>query len=154
MSKIALSEEKSGDPEGVPEEVLEELADEFADEEEEEEPSPAEIAEVAEEVAVTGADLVDTYLKSVGRPRCSRSRKSRITFAPWKKERPHSKRSLLVPFLRYPAFFTLGQNIKQGLVKAPDVLRFPGEWHEGSRLILCDFTAGSSGSLLAATWTG
>jgi hypothetical protein len=68
MSNIALSEEKSGYPDGVPEEVLEDLADEFADEEEEEEePSPAEIAEVAEEAAVTGADLVDTYLKSVGR---------------------------------------------------------------------------------------
>jgi DNA-directed RNA polymerase sigma subunit (sigma70/sigma32) len=66
MSKSALSEEKNAYPEGMPEDVLEELADELADEdEEEEEPSPTEVAEAVEEVG--GADLVDTYLKSVGR---------------------------------------------------------------------------------------
>ena len=62
MSKIVLSEEKSGYPERMPEDVLEDLADEMEEEEEEVEPSPAEIKEVAEEVGV-GADLVDTYLK-------------------------------------------------------------------------------------------
>src|SRR3990172_9049243 len=67
MSKVALSEEKSEYPEGVPEDVLEELAEELAEEEEEEEPTAVEIAEAAAEEVVGGADLVDTYLKSVGR---------------------------------------------------------------------------------------
>jgi len=66
MSKMALSEEKSSSGYAeVPEDVLEDLADELADEEEEEEPTAIEVAEAAEEVG--GADLVDTYLKSVGK---------------------------------------------------------------------------------------
>ena len=65
MSKATLSEEKTGYPEGMPDEVLEELSDEFAEEEEDEEPTPVEVAEAVEEVG--GADLVDTYLKNVGK---------------------------------------------------------------------------------------
>src|SRR5512143_586100 len=67
MGKVAYTDEKNQYPDGVPEDVLEELADELAEEEEEEEPTALEIAEVAAEEVGGGADLVDTYLKSVGR---------------------------------------------------------------------------------------
>lgn len=130
MSKIALSEEKSGDPEGVPEEVLEELADEFADEEEEEEPSPAEIAEVAEEVAVTGADLVDTYLKSVGRFPMLKIEEEQVYVRTLEEGKAVLKEIALSSPLAIPRVLALGANVKQGLVKAQDVLRFPGEWKD------------------------
>jgi len=130
MSKIALSEEKSGDPEGVPEEVLEELADEFADEEEEEEPSPAEIAEVAEEVAVTGADLVDTYLKSVGRFPMLKIEEEQVYVRALEEGKAVLKEIALSSPLAIPRVLALGANVKQGLVKAQDVLRFPGEWKD------------------------
>ncbi len=130
MSKIALSEEKSGDPDGVPEEVLEELADEFADEEEEEEPSPAEIAEVAEEVAVTGADLVDTYLKSVGRFPMLKIEEEQVYVRTLEEGKAVLKEIALSSPLAIPRVLALGANVKQGLVKAQDVLRFPGEWKD------------------------
>jgi RNA polymerase primary sigma factor len=131
MSKIALSEEKSGYPDGVPEEVLEELADEFADEEEEEEePSPAEIAEVAEEVAVTGADLVDTYLKSVGRFPMLKIEEEQEYVRTLEGGKAVLKEIALSSPLAIPRVLALGANIKQGLVKAQDVLRFPGEWND------------------------
>jgi len=131
MSKIALSEEKSGYPDGVPEEVLEELADEFADEEEEEEePSPAEIAEVAEEVAVTGADLVDTYLKSVGRFPMLKIEEEQVYVRTLEEGKAVLKEIALSSPLAIPRVLALGANVKQGLVKAQDVLRFPGEWKD------------------------
>ena len=54
MSKVIFTAEKSEFSEGAPDDVLEELA-------------AVEIAEVAAEEVGGGADLVDTYLKSVGR---------------------------------------------------------------------------------------
>jgi len=131
MSKIALSEEKSGYPDGVPEEVLEDLADEFADEEEEdEEPSPTEIAEVAEEVAVAGADLVDTYLKSVGRFPMLKIEEEQIYVRTLEEGKAVLKEIALSSPLAIPRVLALGANVKQGLVKAQDVLRFPGEWKD------------------------
>jgi RNA polymerase primary sigma factor len=132
MSKIALSEEKSGYPDGVPEEVLEELADEFADEEEEEEeePSSAEIAEVAEEVAVASADLVDTYLKSVGRFPMLKIEEEQEYVRTLEQGKAVLKEIALSSPLAIPRVLALGANIKQGLVKAQDVLRFPGEWKD------------------------
>ncbi len=117
MSKIALSEEKSGYPDGVPEEVLEELADEFADEEEEEEeePSSAEIAEVAEEVAVAGADLVDTYLKSVGRFPMLKIEEEQEYVRTLEEGKAVLKEIALSSPLAIPRVLALGANIKQGL---------------------------------------
>jgi RNA polymerase primary sigma factor len=130
MNKIALSEEKSVYPDGMPEEVLEELADEFAEEEEEEEPSPAEVAEVAEEVAVAGADLVDTYLKSVGRFPMLKIEEEQAYVRTLEEGKAVLKEIALSSPLAIPRVLALGANIKQGLVKAQDVLRFPGEWKD------------------------
>jgi RNA polymerase primary sigma factor len=130
MNKLALSEEKSGYPEGMPEEVLEELADEFAEEEEEEEPSPVEVAEVAEEVAVAGADLVDTYLKSVGRFPMLKIEEEQEYVRTLEGGKAVLKEIALSSPLAIPRVLALGANIKQGLVKAQDVLRFPGEWND------------------------
>ena len=130
MNKLALSEEKSGYPDGMPEEVLEELADEFAEEEEEEEPSPVEVAEVAEEVAVAGADLVDTYLKSVGRFPMLKIEEEQEYVRTLEGGKAVLKEIALSSPLAIPRVLALGANIKQGLVKAQDVLRFPGEWND------------------------
>ena len=130
MNKIALSEEKSGYPDGMPEEVLEELADEFAEEEEEEEPSPAEVAEVAEELAVAGADLVDTYLKSVGRFPMLKIEEEQEYVRTLEEGKAVLKGIALSSPLAIPRVLALGANIKQGFVKAQDVLRFPGEWND------------------------
>src|SRR5512143_3409226 len=111
MGKVAYTDEKNELREGVPEDVLEELADELAEEEEEEEPTAIEIAEVAVEEVGGGADLVDTYLKSVGRF-------------------PMLNTIALSSPLAIPRVLALGANIKQGLVKAVDVLRYPGEWKD------------------------
>jgi len=129
MSKTALSEEKSRYPEGVPEDVLEELADEFAeeDEDEEEEPSPA---EVAEEVVVAGADLVDTYLKSVGRFPMLKIEEEQKYVRTLEEGKAVLKRIALSSPLAIPRVMALGANIKDGLVKAQDVLRYPGEWKD------------------------
>jgi RNA polymerase primary sigma factor len=131
MGKIVLSQEKSGYPDGVPEEVLEDLADELADEEEEdEEPSPSEIAEVAEEVAVSGADLVDTYLKSVGRFPMLKIEEEQEYVRTLEEGKAVLKEIALSSPLAIPRVLALGANIKQGLVKAQDILRFPGEWND------------------------
>jgi RNA polymerase primary sigma factor len=131
MGKIELSQEKSGYPDGVPEEVLEDLADELADEEEEdEEPSPSEIAEVAEEVAVSGADLVDTYLKSVGRFPMLKIEEEQEYVRTLEEGKAVLKEIALSSPLAIPRVLALGANIKQGLVKAQDILRFPGEWND------------------------
>lgn len=127
MSKTALSEEKSGYPEGAPEDVLEDLSDEFAEEEEEEEPSPA---EVAEEVVVAGADLVDTYLKSVGRFPMLKIEEERKFVSTLEEGKAVLKEIALSSPLAIPRVLALGANIKQGLVKAQDVLRYPGEWKD------------------------
>jgi len=128
MSKTALSEEKSGYPEGVPEDVLEELADDFADEEDEEEEPAA--AEVAEEVVVAGADLVDTYLKSVGRYPMLKIEQEQEYVRTLESGKAVLKEIALSSPLAIPRILALGANIKQGLVKAQDVLRYPGEWND------------------------
>jgi RNA polymerase primary sigma factor len=131
MSKIAISEEKTGYPDGMPEEILEDLADEFAEEEEEdEEPSPVEVAEVAEEAAVAGADLVDTYLKSVGRFPMLKIEEEQEYVRTLENGKAVLKEIALSSPLAIPRVLALGSNIKLGLVKAQDVLRFPGEWND------------------------
>jgi RNA polymerase primary sigma factor len=130
MSKVLLSEEKSGNREGVPDEVLEDLAEELLEEEEADEPSPAEVAEVAEEVAVTSADLVDTYLKSVGRFPMLKIEEEQEYVRALEDGKAVLKEIALSSPLAIPRILALGTNIKQGFVKAQDVLRFPGEWND------------------------
>jgi len=129
MNKVAISEEKNEYPDGVPEDVLEELAEELAEEEEEEEePTPIEIAEVAAEEIAGGADLVDTYLKSVGRFPMLKIEEEQEYVRMLEEGKALLKRIALSSPLAIPRVLALGANIKQGLVKAQDVLRFPGEW--------------------------
>jgi RNA polymerase primary sigma factor len=132
MSKVALSEEKNEYPEGVPEDVLEELADELAEEEEEEEeePTPIELAEAAAEEVVGGADLVDTYLKSVGRFPMLKIEEEHEYVRVLEEGKAALKQIALGSPLAIPRVLALGANIKQGFVKAQDVLRYPGEWKD------------------------
>jgi RNA polymerase primary sigma factor len=127
MSKLALAEEKNGSREGMADEVLEDLANELSEEDEVEEPSPA---EVTEEVAVTSADLVDTYLKSVGRFSMLKIEEEQEYVRALEEGKAVLKEIALSSPLAIPRVLTLGANIKQGLVKAQDVLRFPGEWND------------------------
>jgi RNA polymerase primary sigma factor len=130
MAKVVLPEEKQEYPEGgVPEDVLDELADELAEEEEEEEPSSVEIAEAAEEVS-GGADLVDTYLKSVGRFPMLKIEEEQEYVRMLEEGKAALKFIALSSPLAIPRILALGANIKQGFVKAQDVLRFPGEWKD------------------------
>ncbi len=130
MSKATLSEEKSGYPEGVPEEFIEELADELTEEEEEQEPSPLEIAEAAVEDVAAGADLVDTYLKSVGKFPMLKIEEEQEYVRVLEEGKAALKAIALSSPLAIPRVLALGANIKQGLVKAQDVLLFPGEWSD------------------------
>ena len=129
MSKMVLSEGKNngGYPE-VPEDVLESLAEDLAEEEEDEEPSPIEVAEAVEEVG--GADLVDTYLKSAGKFPMLKIEEEQEYVRILETGKTELKRIALSSPLAIPRVLVLGTNIKQGLVKAPDVLRFPGEWRD------------------------
>jgi RNA polymerase primary sigma factor len=129
MSKTVLSEEKSGYPEGVPEDVLEELADELTEEDDDEEPSAADIKEVAEEIAA-GADLVDTYLKSVGKFPMLKIEEEHEYVRMLEEGKAVLKEIALGSPLAIPRVLALGANIKQGLVKAQDILRYPGEWRD------------------------
>jgi RNA polymerase primary sigma factor len=127
MSKIALSEEKNnGYGESIQEEVLEELED--IEEEDELEPSPVEVAEAVEEVG--GADLVDTYLKSVGRFPMLKIDEEHKYVRMLEEGKAELKKIALSSPLAIPRILALGENIKQGFVKAQDVLRFPGEWKD------------------------
>jgi RNA polymerase primary sigma factor len=128
MGNIALSEDKNkGYVEGIPEEVLDELAGDL-DEEEEAEPSPIEVAEAVEEVG--GADLVDTYLKSVGRFPMLKLDEEHEYVRLLEAGKACLKNIALCSPLAIPRVLALGANIKQGLVKSQDVLRYPGEWND------------------------
>jgi len=128
MNKTLL-EEKTGYPDGVPEDVLEELADEFAeDDEEEDEPTPVEVAEAAEEAG--GADLVDTYLKNVGKFPMLKIEEEQEYVRMLEGGKAALKEIALNSPLAIPRVLALGLNIKQGMVKAQDVLRYPGEWKD------------------------
>jgi RNA polymerase primary sigma factor len=130
MSKTALSEEKSGFSEGLPEEVLEELTEELVEEEEEEEaPSTAEIVEAPEEIVV-GADLIDTYLKSAGKFPMLKIEEEHEYVRILEEGKTALKEVALSSPLAIPRVLALGENVKQRLVKAQDVLRYPGEWKD------------------------
>jgi len=127
MSKVAISEEKAAYPEGMPEEIVEELEEEVF-EEEEEEPTPAAVAEAAEEV--TAADLVDTYLRSVGRFPMFKIEEEQEYVRMLEQGKAVLREIVLSSPLAIPRVLSLGESIKQGLVKAVDVLRYPGEWSD------------------------
>ncbi len=127
MSKSALSEEKTGYPDGSPEDVIEDLDEDLA-EEEEEEPTPVEVAEAAEEVG--GADLVDTYLKNVGKFPMLKIEEEQEYVRRLEEGKTSLKEIALNSPLAIPRVLALGANIKQGMVKAQDVLRYPGEWRD------------------------
>ncbi len=127
MSKSALSEEKTGYPDGSPEDVIEDLDEDLA-EEEEEEPTPVEVAEAAEEVG--GADLVDTYLKNVGKFPMLKIEEEQEYVRRLEEGKASLKEIALNSPLAIPRVLALGANIKQGMVKAQDVLRYPGEWRD------------------------
>ncbi len=127
MSKVMISEDKTAFPEGMPEEIVDELAEEVLDEEEEE-PTPAEVAEAAEEVAA--ADLVDTYLKSVGKFPMLKIEEEQEYVRMLEEGKAVLREIVLSSPLAIPRILSLGASVKQGLVKAPDVLRYPGEWSD------------------------
>jgi len=127
MSKVVISEEKTAYPEGMPEEIVEDLEEEVF-EEEEEEPTPAAVAEAAEEVAA--ADLVDTYLRSVGRFPMFKIEEEQEYVRMLEAGKAVLREIVLSSPLAIPRILSLGLSIKQGLVKAVDVLRYPGEWSD------------------------
>lgn len=129
MSKAPLSEEKNSYSEGIPEGLLEEMADELFEEEEPDESAVAEAAaEAIEEVG--GADLVDTYLKSVGRYPMLKIEEEQEYVRMLEEGKAALKEIALSSPLAIPRILALGQNIKEGHVKAQDVLRYPGEWND------------------------
>jgi RNA polymerase primary sigma factor len=128
MNNIVVSEEKNGLAEGMPEDALEELVDELVEEEEEPETSTVEMKEVVEEVG--GADLVDTYLKSAGKFPMFKIEEEHAYVRMLEEGKAALKDIALSSPLAIPRVMALGVNIKQGLVKAQDILRYPGEWRD------------------------
>jgi RNA polymerase primary sigma factor len=107
---------------------MDEIAEELLEDEEEEEPAIAEVQEAAEEVG--GADLVDTYLKSVGRYPMLKIEEEQEFVRMLEGGKAALKEIAFSSPLAIPRILALGQSIKQGLVKAQDILRFPGEWSD------------------------
>ena len=135
MTKATTTDEKnnSGQPEGVPEGLLDEMAEELLLEEDSEEAAAAAAAaEAAAEAAEEpgGADLVDTYLKSVGRYPMLKIEEEQEFVRMLEEGKAALKEIALSSPLAIPRILALGQNIKDGHVKAQDVLRFPGEWKD------------------------
>ena len=130
MSNTKISEEKNSNsyPDGISDGLVEEMADEMAEEDDVEEPTVTEIQEVAEEVG--GADLVDTYLKSVGRYPMLKLDEEQHYVRMLEDGKAALKDIAFSSPLAIPRILALGQNIKLGQVKAQDVLRFPGEWSD------------------------
>ncbi len=130
MSKIELSDNKTSYPEGVPEDVIEEISEDLSETDAEEE---AEAAEAVEAAAVleepAGADLVDTYLKSVGKHPMLKIEEEQSFVRMLEEGKAALKDVALSSSLAIPKILALGASIKQGQVKAQDVLRYPGEWN-------------------------
>jgi RNA polymerase primary sigma factor len=127
MGKVGTAEDKATYPEGMPDEIVNELEEEVF-EEEEEEPTPAAIAEAAEEVAA--ADLVDTYLKSVGRFPMLKIEEEQEYVRMLEEGKAVLREIVLSSPLAIPRILSLGESIKQHLVNGVDVLRYPGEWSD------------------------
>ncbi len=130
MAKATLEEKNNSSyAESVNEGLVDEMAEELLEEEEEPgEPTAAEAQEAAEEVG--GADLVDTYLKSVGRYPMLKIEEEQEFVRMLEEGKATLKEIALSSPLAIPRIVALGQNIKDGHVKAQDVLRYPGEWND------------------------
>jgi len=128
MGETAVSDERDEYPVGAPEEVTEELVDEFEADDDTEEPSASEISETAGEGAGGGVDLVDTYLKSVGRYPMLSGEQEQDYVSMIERGKTILNAIALGSPLAIPRVLTLGEKIEQGAVKAHDVLRYPGEW--------------------------
>jgi len=130
MSKVELTENKASSPEDVPEDVIEDLSEDLLEAEDDEEPEAAEVAEAAplpEEPA--SADLVDTYLKSVGKHPMLKIEEEQTYVRMLEDGKAALKEIALSSSLAIPKVLSLGISIKQGQLKAQDVLRYPGEWN-------------------------
>lgn len=127
MSKIELAESKASYPEGIPEDVIEEISEELEETETEEETEAAETVPVLEEPA--GADLVDTYLKHVGKYPMLKIEEEQTFVRMLEDGKAALKEIALSSPLAIPKILSLGASIKQGQLKAQDVLRYPGEWN-------------------------
>jgi RNA polymerase primary sigma factor len=132
VSKTVFSKETSVYPDETHEEVLEEATDEPVEDEEDEDAgfSQEEFSEVAEGEVYGSADLIDSYLKSVGRcPMLSTEQEQEHVRMLEKGKSVLNAIALNSP-LAIPRVLALGVNIEQGLIKARDVLRYPGEWND------------------------
>jgi len=119
-------------PDGALDHLLEGLADDVVveDDEEEQRPCPAESAGAAAEEAGRDADLLDTYLKSVGTyPMLKLDQEKEYVRMLEEGRRALTAIALSSP-LAIPRVLALGATIEQGSVKARDVLRYPGEWND------------------------
>ncbi len=126
MGKMVVSEEKNSFSEGITEDILAEFEEDIL--EEEAEPTQIEVSEAAEEVR--SADLVDTYLKSVGKfPMLSIEEEQQYVKMLEDGKAALTAIALSSP-IAIPRILNLGAGVKQGLLKAQDVLRYPGEWNE------------------------
>jgi len=104
------------------------MAEDLIEEEDIEEPAIAEVQEAAEEVG--GADLVDTYLKSVGKHPMLKIDEEHEFVRMLEGGKAALKEIAFSSPLAIPRILTIGQNVKLGQVKAQDILRFPGEWSD------------------------
>ena len=127
-SNTASSEELNDCPDAEHGDVQEELEEEPA--EVMEEASPAEIEEVAAEEVGGSGDLIDCYLKSVGKLPLLTIEQEQEYVRMLEEGRGALKAIALRSPLAIPRVLELGCAIEQGLLKAQDVLRYPGEWNE------------------------
>jgi len=129
--KTGLSEEIQECPDGALDHLLDGLADDLVeDEEEEEEPSPVKSSRPEAEEAGRGVDLIDTYLKSVGKLPMLKIEEEKEYVRMLEEGRRALKAIALSSSLAFPRVLALGAMIEQGSVKAQDVLRYPGEWND------------------------
>ena len=117
-SDVVVENDINASPDRLPEDVPEELED-FSDE----------LPEDGEESG-GGVDLVDSYLKSVGRfPMLKLEQEQEYVRTIEEGRRELTMIALSSP-LAIPRILTLGANVEQGQVNAQDVLRYPGEWKD------------------------
>ncbi|MFA5074021.1 MAG: sigma-70 family RNA polymerase sigma factor [Nitrospirota bacterium] len=127
MNKTVFSEAKNGFQEGMPEEMLEYLPEELS---EEEGPQTAVAVKDKDIEELAGADLVDTYLKSAGKFPMLKIEEEHEYVRMLEEGKAALQDIALSSPLAIPRILVLGENIRQGQVKAQDVLRYPGDWKD------------------------
>ncbi|OGW26995.1 MAG: hypothetical protein A2X56_13290 [Nitrospirae bacterium GWC2_57_13] len=124
MDRTTFTEEKASSLEELQDDVM----NDDEDYQDEEEAGPSQAQEAVEEP--TSADLVDTYLKSVGRFPMLVIEEEHKYVGILEEGKAALKEVALRSPLAIPRIMNLGAGIKQGLIKAQDALRYPGEWNE------------------------